>query len=101
MGMLRPPRSPCLGILPPLLIVPFGHVREKPFGHVQEKRGIEGVRQDDLLVRTSFLPLSRGIREGLLGRSPHSFQCFFILVYYIGQAEFQTSLQILIHKQWE
>ena len=36
------------------------------FGHVQEKRGIEGVRQDDLLVRALFLPLSRGIRGGLL-----------------------------------
>ena len=31
----------------PLLIVPFGHV--------QEKRGIEGVRQDDLIVRTHLL----------------------------------------------
>ena len=32
----RPSRSPCLGILPPQLIVVV------PFGHVREKRGIEG-----------------------------------------------------------
>ena len=40
-------------------------------------RGIEGVRQDDLLVRALFLPLSRGIRRGLLSYSAplkgHSF----------------------------
>ena len=42
-----------------------------PFSHVQEKRGIEGVRQDDLLVGTIVLPLCRGISGGLL-RSIHS-----------------------------
>jgi hypothetical protein len=36
-----------------------------PFSRVRAKRGIEGVRQDDLLVGTYLLPLSRGIRGGL------------------------------------
>jgi hypothetical protein len=45
----RPSRSPCLGILPPQLIVVV------PIGHVREKRGIEGVRQDDLIVRSYLL----------------------------------------------
>ena len=54
--MVPPPKQ----VFCPLVIVPFGHVREKPFGHVREKRGIEGVRRiEGVLDPDGILPLSR------------------------------------------
>jgi hypothetical protein len=42
-------------------------------------RGIEGVRQDDLLGGTQFLPLCRGIREGPQDEVLNNLKDFFLI----------------------